>query len=62
LKRESIGKAIGEVQEDYMRRKKTIEDYIPQSGITDILQQRIFDYRNFIRTLESLKEAILEKD
>lgn len=62
MKRESIAKAIVEIQEDYLRRKRIIEDYIPQSGITDMLQQRIFDYRNFVRTLESLREAVLEKD
>lgn len=60
MKPKSLAKAINEIQLDYERRRRTIKDDIPQSGLTDVLQQRILDYSNFIRSLESLKEAVLQ--
>lgn len=60
MKPETLSKIIFNAQEDYIRRKKSIEDYIPQSGLTDMLEERIYDYSSFIRTLENIREAVLK--
>lgn len=60
MKPENLNKAILQIQDDYLKRQKTIENDIPFSGLTDVLQQRLFDYRSFVRTLETIREAVLE--